>query len=164
MKAIMFKRVLPVLAGIFASIFMMLAQDVDMMLYVRDVNGVKIGTKMTYEQIVETFGEPDRVWEQDSGDNGIDKMYYYGENIIHTKDDVFDEFYIVDTRFVAFTYQIEGGLKVGDPFSKVDALKKYGEPYLTRIKSYCLFSKSDSQAHVFVENGVIISISYHDPV
>ena len=160
MKAIMFKRVLPVLAGIFASIFMMLAQEVDSLLDVRDVNGVKIGTKMTYEQIVETFGEPDRVWEQDSGDYGINKMYYYGKNIIHTIDDFFDEFHIVDTRFVAFTYQIEGGLKVGDPLSKLDDFK-YGEPQHVCENYYLLFPYSDNPAVAIIEDSLIMSISYY---
>lgn len=140
-----------------------LAQDVDMMLFDRDVNGVKIGVKMTKEQVVDIFGEPDKYVEQDSGDNGVNKFYYYGKSFLHFKNDAFDEFYIVDTDFVALTNHIDGGLKVGDSISKLDSFK-YGKPRKQKNGSYKLFFTSDNPVYLWIEDGIIIGIEYNEPI
>ena len=143
------------------------AQDVDMMIYQRDVNGIKVGTRLTREQVVAEFGEPTRYVEQDSGDNGVNRYYYYGKSYIHTKDHVFDEFAVSDTSFVAFTLQIEGGLKIGDPLSKLDTFM-FGKPVIDKTVNdmvrYNLFASTDSPVDLYVKDGIIVDITYHDPI
>ena len=156
--------ILVLIMSIFNNISAMIsAQEVDMMLYNRDVNGVETGTILTREMVIAEFGEPSGYEEQDSGDNGIDKYYYYGDNYIHTNDDVFDEFAIRDNAWSAFTNHIEGGVKVGDPLSKLDTFK-YGKPIKKKETRYRLFYTSDNPVDIYVEEGVIVGITYHDPV
>ena len=143
------------------------AQQVDLRIYDRDVNGVRVGTILTRDRVVAEFGEPTRYVEQDSGDNGVNRYYYYGESYMHTKDHIFDEFAVSDTAFSAFTLQIEGGLKVGDPLSKLDDFT-YGKPILDKpiedMVRYKLFHTTDNPVDLYVKNGIIVDITYHDPI
>ena len=140
-----------------------LAQDIDMMLYDRDVNGIEIGDTLKYDQVVLLFGEPKRYYEHDSEDLGVNKHYYYGENIFIFKDNVFIGFGLRDALFAALTNHIEGGLKVGDKLSRLDNFK-YGKPECHRWNTYLLFTGSDNPVYLIVENGIIIGIDYNDPM
>lgn len=139
------------------------AQNVDMMLFNRDVNGIEVGTILTKDILIAKFGDPTRYIEQDSGDNGINKWYYFGDNYFHVKDDVFDEFSIVDSSFVAFTNHVKGGLKIGDPISLLDNFK-YGAPKKETDTCYILFHTADNPVYIYVENDIIVAINYHDPM
>ena len=154
------------LMAIFFSITLS-AQQENMMLYERDVNGVRIGTMLTREQIVAEFGEPTKYEEQDSGDNGVDRWYYYGESYIHTQDHIFEEFAVSDTNFIVLTLQISGGLKVGDPLSKLDDFV-FGKPRFDKpiddMLRYKLFYATDGPVCLYVKDGIIVDITYHDPV
>ena len=139
------------------------AQEVDMMLYKRDVNGVEIGSTLTKSQILSAFGKPDDYKLYDNGEDGKGESFFYGESRIHFNNGVFDEFYLCTPGFVAFTNHIEGGLKIGDPLSKLDDFK-YGKPICQRVGIYHLFAGSDNPVTLIVNKGVIIGILYHDPV
>lgn len=143
------------------------AQQLDLRLYSRDVNGVCVGTILTRDQVVAKFGEPTRYVEQDSGDNGVNRYYYYGNSYIHTKAHVFDEFGISDAAFAVCTLQIAGGLKVGDPLSKLDNFV-FGKPKFIKtvddMLRYRLFYTSDNPVHLYVKDGIIVDITYHDPI
>lgn len=138
-----------------------------MMLYERDVNGVKVGMRLTREQVVAKFGEPTRYVEQDSGDNGVDRYYYYGNTYIHTNEHIFDEFALRDAAFTAFTTQISEGLKVGQPLSKLDNFM-FGKPQFDKqIEDeirYKMFYTTDSPVDIYVKDGIIVRILYHDPI
>ena len=158
MKKIMFYIALTI-----ATCGISMGQEVDMMLYNRDINGVEIGDTLKYDQVVLQFGEPSNYYEHDSGDLGVDKRYIYGENSFHFNDDVFIGFSIHDSTFAALTNHIDGGLKVGDKLSRLDNFK-YGKPEYHRWSTYRLFAGSDNPVNLIVENGIIIGIDYHDPM
>ena len=139
------------------------AQEVDMMLYKRDVNGVEIGSTLTRSQVLLAFGKPDDYKLYDNGDDGKGESYFYGENRIHFSNGVFDEFYLCTPGFVAFTNHIEGGIKIGDPLSKLDDFQ-YGKPVYQSIGIYRLFNGSDNPVTLIVKNDVIVGILYHDPI
>ena len=143
------------------------AQQVDLRIYDRDVNGVWVGAILTRDQVIAKFGEPTKFMEKDSGDNGVDRHYYYGKSYIHTNDHIFDEFALRDATFTAFTLQIEGGLKVGDPLSKLDDFT-YGKPILDKpiedMVRYKLFHTTDNPVDLYVKDGIIVRITYHDPI
>lgn len=130
--------------------------------YAQDLRGIDIGTVLNYEQVISIFGEPSRYQESDSGDLGIDKYYHYGENYLHFNDDVFIGFHLRDSGFLAFTTDIEGGLKVGDNLSRLDNFK-YGKPKRYQNK-YILYWHCDCPVYLKVEDGIIIGIDYHDPM
>lgn len=139
-----------------------LAQDVDMMLFDRDVNGAKIGTKMTKEQVIGMFGEPDKYVYHDNGEDGKGE-YYYGKSYLHFNNDTFDAFYLADAFLIALTNHIDGGLKVGDSISKLDSFK-YGKPRKRKNGSYKLFFTSDNPVNLWIEDGIIIGIEYNEPI
>ena len=139
-----------------------IAQEVDMMMYNRDINGVEIGDTLKYDQVVLQFGEPSRYYENDSGDLGVDKLYYYGKNHLQFNDDVFIGFCLRDSMFTALTTDIEGGLKVGDNISRLDDFK-YGKPKQYR-NQYMLYWHCDCPVYLIVENGIIKGIDYNDPM
>ena len=66
-----YKMILVLMISFFSTAAAMSAQEVDMMLFNRDVNGVKAGTVLTRDQLVAKFGEPTSYEEQDSEDRGI---------------------------------------------------------------------------------------------
>lgn len=157
------KKIFFYIALTIATCSMSMGQEVDMMLYNRDVNGVEIGDILKYHQVVLIFGDPSYYNENDSGDLGVNKHYYYGENCFHFKDDEFIGFSLFDASFAALTNHIESGLKVGDKLSILDNFK-YGKPEYHAEKVYSLFTRSDNPVYLEVENGIITCINYSDPM
>ena len=54
-----------------------------------DVEGVKIGQKMTYDQFVAKFGKPTEYTQSDSGEGGessIDEYYKVGQDVFYFQD------------------------------------------------------------------------------
>lgn len=139
------------------------AQEVDMMIYNRDVNGVDIGDVLEYDQVVSVFGEPECFKQDDNGIEGINQQYSYGCNTLDFKDDVFIGFCLRDASFTALTNHIDGGIKVGDKLSRLDNFK-YGKPKFHKGNTYLMFTGSDNPVYLIVENGIIIGIDYSDPV
>lgn len=160
------RRILYIFATIFAMISCadaLIAQEVDMMRYNRDVNGVEIGTALTKEQIIEYFGEPTEYKIYDNGSDGKGESFYYGKTRLHFVNGVFDDFYLCTQQFAALKNHINGGLKVGTPISLLDNFK-YGKPVYVEDGVYKLFYDTDNPITLIVTNGIIIGIVYSDPV
>ena len=140
-----------------------------------DVDGVKIGQKMTYDQFVAKFGKPDRYKQDKSEGDGysyIDEYYWIGKNSFSfINDGTFNEFFITDDRFVALTLWIPGGIRVGDNLSKLDNFK-YGKPKIASwlepedgLVDYVLFyDYLDAFVFLSVKDGIIHNIRYSDQI
>ena len=139
------------------------AQDVDMMLYRRDVNGVEIGDTLTRSQVYSVFGVPSRYYCHDAGGEGVDELYYYNDSFLHFNNNIFIGFCLRNSHFSAFTCHIEGGLHVGDKLQKLDGFK-YGNPVYHKPGTYDLFYNSDNPVYLIVSNGIITGIDYSNPL
>ena len=132
-----------------------------------DVEGFCIGQRMNYKQFVAKFGKPDR-YEND----GSDESYYIGEDYFHFEDNgIFLNFIIESNRFAVLTKYMKGGIRAGDKLSKLDNFKygkpvevKYGLPPEPGVLKYALFESSDCPIFLYVKAGVIITISYFEPL
>lgn len=161
---IMKRTVLHVITIILATIgcdYAMSAQEVDMMLYNRDVDGIEIGTIMTKEQVVEYFGEPTE-YEYCLSDDGDNEIYYYKDSYLHFKGNVLIGFCIRDAEFSTLTNHIQGGLRINDSLSKLDGFI-YGVPKPYE-DGYILFEDSDNPIYLLVEESIIVGIDYSDPL
>lgn len=158
MKKFLCKTIV-LIGAIFIGHVSLSAQDVDMLLYVRDVNGVEIGETLSRVQVRAAFGAYDNYRIKENQCSGISETFDYGEGRIHLTDRVFDDFYLCTPRHVAFTKQIKGGLRVGDSLSKLDDFK-YGKPVYIEEGVYHLFEASDNPVTLFVSSGVIVGILY----
>lgn len=163
------KKLIVIFVALLESLYILSAQEVDLMLYDRDVNGVEIGTVLTEEQIVEIFGEPDYIHVDypaegmDELFNVVNKLYYYGNSYVHFEDNEFIGFCLRDSTIQALTNHIENGIRIGDNLSILDDFK-YGKPQLYDNDTYILFYTSDNPVYLIVENGIIVGIDYHNPV
>ncbi len=87
-----------------------------------DVEGVKIGQKMTYDKFVAKFGKPTEYTQSDSdsGEDGtptIDEYYRVGKDVFYFRNNgIFCGFSIKDKRLSVLTLWISGGVRVGDLF------------------------------------------------
>ena len=126
-----------------------------------DVDSVCVDTVMTKEEVIARFGEPDRYQYNDAGPDGIDECYHYGKSFIKFHDNVFIEFSICDSSFVALKCSIPGGVRVGDPFEVLAPLSPRRAHWI-KGECYTLFYCSDFPAYVEVSNGKIIAIWFPD--
>lgn len=159
-------KVLHVITTILMTIgcdYAITAQEVDMMLYNRDVNGIEIGTLMTKEQVIECFGEPTEYKIYDNGLDGKGESFFYGKTRLHFDNGVFDGFYLCTQQFVAFTNHVKGGIKVGTPLSYLNDFE-FGRPLYVREGVYELFYEADNPVTLIVSDGIIIGIVYSEPV
>ena len=136
-----------------------------------DVEGVKIGQKMTYDQFVAKFGKPDRYEQKDVGESGcpsIAEYYDVGGNFFSCRNNgFFGTFVLDDNRYAALTLWIPGGVRVGDKLSKLDNFK-YGKPKVASwlkpedgLVDYVLFyDYLDDLVFLSVKDGVIQNIHY----
>ena len=87
-----------------------------------DVEGVKIGQKMTYDKFVAKFGKPTEYTQSDSdsGEDGtptLDEYYRVGKDVFYFRNNgSFCGFSIKDKRLSVLTLWISGGVRVGDLF------------------------------------------------
>ena len=87
-----------------------------------DVEGVKIGQKMTYDKFVAKFGKPTEYTQSDSdsGEDGtptLDEYYRVGKDVFYFRNNgIFCGFSIKDKRLSVLTLWISGGVRVGDLF------------------------------------------------
>ena len=87
-----------------------------------DVEGVKIGQKMTYDKFVAKFGKPTEYTQSDSdsGEEGtptIDEYYRVGKDVFYFRNNgSFCGFSIKDKKLSVLTLWISGGVRVGDLF------------------------------------------------
>ncbi|MCI1785691.1 MAG: hypothetical protein LKI59_06095 [Bacteroidales bacterium] len=131
--------------------------------FAQDVEGVFADQKMTYAQVVAKFGKPDKYRKQ-YDEFGLSEEYFYGKTWFHFEETgKFRNFVIRDRRFAALTLDIDGGIRVGDPLSKLDNFK-YGKPQYIRTDEdgelYLLYPKSDDNVYLVVKDGIIVTIFY----
>ena len=142
-----------------------------------DVEGVKTGQKMTYDQFVTKFGKPTEYIQSDSdsGEEGTpttDEYYRVGKDVFYFRNNgSFCGFSIKDKKLSVLTLWIDGGIHVGDKLSSLDNFK-YGKPKVASwlepkdgVVKYTLFyNYLDGLVFLSVKNGIICSISYSDPI
>lgn len=139
-----------------------------------DVEGMKIGQKMTYDQFVAKFGKPTEYTQSDSGEGGessIDEYYKVGQDVFYFQDNgAFSGFSINENKFSVLTLWITDGIRVGDKLSKLDNFK-YGKPKVASwlkpengFVEYAIFyNHLDAFVYLSVKDGVIHNIRYSDP-
>ena len=126
----------------------------------QDINGVELYDEMTHAQVLEMFGEPTKYEEYDDQYEGFSRWYYYGENYLHFRDDVLEEFAIYESSYTTLEEYFERGLRVGDPFSRLDGFKHGRVEQIVRGMSYRLYvGMSDNYLTLEVSDGIIVSIS-----
>ena len=142
-----------------------------------DVEGMKIGHKMTYDKFVAKFGKPTEYTQSDSdsGEEGtptLDEYYRVGKDVFYFRNNgSFCGFFIKDKNLSVLTLWIPGGIRVGDKLSSLDNFK-YGKPRAASwlepkdgVVTYTLFyDYLDDLVFLSVKNGIICSISYSDPI
>ncbi len=140
--------------------------------YAQDVEGVEINTNMTFEQVVEKFGQPDEVEIQDADwpEGAKIRYYQYGENeLVFSDTDGLIEFSIRNNRFALITNYVEGGIRVGDLLSKIQNINIQGvlefiENDAEGAYIYHIFSQSDCPLWVWVKDGIIIHMCLSIPM
>ena len=137
-----------------------LAISTSLSISAQDINGVELYDELTLAQVLEMFGEPTEYEEYDGQDEGVSRWYYYGENYLHFRDAVLEEFAIFDSSYTTLEEYFEGGLRVGDPFSRLDGFKHGRVERIDRGNSYRLYvGMNDNYLTLEVSDGIIVSIS-----
>lgn len=129
----------------------------------QDINGVSLYDELTHAQVLEMFGEPTEYEEYDGQDEGVSRWYYYGENYLHFRDAVLEEFAIFDSSYTTLEEYFERGLRVGDPFSRLDGFKHGRVEWIDIFPDSCSYrlyvGMSDNYLTLEVSDGIIVSIS-----
>lgn len=129
----------------------------------QDINGVELYDELTHAEVLEMFGEPTEYEEYDGQDEGVSRWYYYGENYLHFRDAVLEEFAIFDSSYTTLEEYFERGLRVGDPFSRLDGFKHGRVEWIDIFPDSCSYrlyvGMSDNYLTLEVSDGIIVSIS-----
>ncbi len=120
-----------------------------------DVNGIFIGGKYTKAQVIAKWGTPTEYWSGTS-ENGLIEEYYYSTTTFRfSENGVFETFGIGTSNFSVYTAK-SGGIKVGDPISRISAIG-LGTPVLQNDGSYSVLS-GDNWFTFKHSNGTITEI------
>lgn len=137
-----------------------LAISTSLSISAQDINGVSLYDELTHAEVLKMFGEPTKYEEFDDQYEGFSRWYYYGENYLHFRDDVLEEFAIYESSYTTLEEYFEGGLRVGDPFSRLDGFKHGRVEQIVRGMSYRLYvGMNDNYLTLIVSDGTIVSIS-----
>ena len=140
-----------------------LAISTSLSISAQDINGVELYDELTHAQVLEMFGEPTKYEEYDGQDEGVSRWYYYGENYLHFRDAVLEEFAIFDSSYTTLEEYFERGLRVGDPFSRLDGFKHGRVEWIDIFPDSCSYrlyvGMSDNYLTLEVSDGIIVSIS-----
>ncbi len=132
--------------------------------YAQDIEGVEICTKMTHEQVVAKFGEPDKVDIQDADwpEGSKIRYYHYGNNkIVFSDHEGLIEFGVTDNRFALIVNYLSGGLRIGDSLTKIHNIDIKGRLQQNGTEEdgsiiYNLFTEQDDLLWIWAKNGEII--------
>lgn len=132
----------------------------------QDVEGVDIHQKMTKSQIVEKFGQPTSYETYESDDGTLEEIFYYGQdaNEIYFTGGKLSGFSIDDDSFVVLTKSVTGGVKVGDPLSKVSSLNPEVATWRSSKNNIYYISILDTNVFFVVSDGKITNINFSLPV
>lgn len=137
-----------------------LAISTSLSISAQDINGVELYDELTHAEVLEMFGKPTKYEEYDDQYEGFSRWYYYGENYLHFRDAVLEEFAIYESSYTTLEEYFEGGLRVGDPFSRLDEFKHGRVEQIVRGMSYRLYvGMNDNYLTLIVRDGIIVSIS-----
>lgn len=129
----------------------------------QDVEGVAIDSLMTKAQVIEKFGEPEKYsWKDYSEIDGIYERYRYGEDSLLFVNEQLYSFSVKTPRWSVLVYMIEGGVRVGDPFSKLSPLNPQLADWIkdnTDSETYYIPS-GDFPILIDVKEGKIKSVSF----
>lgn len=140
-----------------------LAISTSLSISAQDINGVELYDEMTHAQVLEMFGEPTKYHENIYPEDGVERWYYYGENYLYFMNDVLGEFTIADSSYTTLEEYFEGGLRVGDPFSRLDGFECGRlEKYPRLPDCYHLYiGMSDIWLTLYIEDGIIVRMNCH---
>ena len=130
-----------------------------------NVSGIKMG--INYGKILEKLGSPDSVRKEETPDAQTSnhfEIYYYGKDSFFVVDENVSGFELTTSRF---NLENLGGLKVGDPMSKVK--KRFSKSYKLRdvdntVEDWVTtisvqFGTSDSFLEITVQNDKIVGLA-----
>ncbi len=132
-----------------------------------DVKGISRETKCDYAKFVSVFGVPERYKKVGKPEDGYEmsEEYSFGKTyFVFQNNGELTSFDLENNRFPALTNYIEGGIRVGDKFSKLDKFE-YGKPvFKDKLEDgtavYILWEDSYDQVYISVKDGIIKSIVY----
>jgi hypothetical protein len=129
------------------------------------ISGIKMG--VNYGKILEKLGSPDSVKKEETPDAQTSnhfEIYYYGKDAFFVLDENVSGFELTTPRF---NLENLGGLKVGDPMSKVK--KRFSKSYKIRdvdntVEDWVTtvsvqFGTSDSFLEITVQNDKIVGLA-----
>ncbi len=124
-----------------------------------DVNGVFIGGTYTKQQVEQKWGSPTKYRSSES-ESGLNEIYdYAGAQFHFNENGIFASFSISTANFVVYA-KLNGGIKVGDPFSRILAIG-LGTPVLQKDGTYYVRRGNEDDPIVFRhKNGVITLIMF----
>ena len=131
----------------------------------QDVERVAIDSFMTKVQVVEKFGEPEEYTLENSymDEEAKYEIYYYGHGEwLEFVNDRLQAFCVKTPRWSVLVYKIEGGVRVGDPFSKLSPLNPQLASWIkdnTDSKTYYIPS-GDFPILIDVKEGKIKSVYF----
>ena len=130
-----------------------------------NVSGIKMG--VNYGKILEKLGSPDSVKKEETPDaqsSNHFEIYYYGKDTFFVLDENVSGFELITPRF---NLENLGGLKVGDPMSKVK--KRFSKSYKLRdvdntVEDWVTtvsvqFGTTDSFLEITVQNDKIVGLA-----
>ena len=130
-------------------------------IHAQDVAGVHVGSRMTKAQVIEKFGEPE---EYDISDSYMDEeakyeVYDYGHgNWLAFVDECLYDFYVRTSRWPVLLSMIEGGIEIGDPFSKLASLNPKPADWIDNSTYY--IPCGDFPLLITVKDGIITGVSF----
>lgn len=132
----------------------------------QDIEGVDIHQKLTKIQIIEKFGQPTSYETYESDDGTLEEIFYYGQdaNEIYFTGGKLSGFSIDDDSFVVLTKSVTGGVKVGDPLSKVSSLNPEVATWRSSKNNIYYISILDNNVFFVVSDGKITNINFLLPV
>ena len=146
------------------------AQEPEIMGHPFDFEGFVVGGTVTKAQIIQKLGTPDEYHSEADPMQVYQLFEYfeYGENSIELGDDEITRLSLRDTTFAVLTLNIQGGIKVGMPISRIQETV-FGEPYVfiqdgvaNPLRRYIICGDLSLFFRVD-ENGIIQSIIYSVP-
>jgi hypothetical protein len=130
-----------------------------------NVSGIKMG--VNYGKVLEKLGSPDSVKKEETPDAQTSnhfEIYYYGKDAFFVLDENVSGFELITPRF---NLENLGGLKVGDPMSKVK--KRFSKSYKLRdvdntVEDWVTtvsvqFGTTDSFLEITVQNDKIVGLA-----
>jgi hypothetical protein len=126
-----------------------------------EVEGMVIGQKLSHEEMVSKFGEPEKFIEYPDSDTEACRYEYPGADFAFTSDYRLMYFTVRSSEYTTLSQDVEGGLHVGDHLSKVSHLDP---ERIGNSRQYMLFSKALQDSYIGVtvdESDMITSIWFY---